>query len=78
MELSFRFPENLDMRFTAAVSHEQPWYVARCLEVEVTSQGESSMRRLPTRVWHWSCISRISRFLMESSLRSSPPSISWA
>ncbi|CAN5870728.1 type II toxin-antitoxin system HicB family antitoxin [soil metagenome] len=29
------------MRFTAAVSHEDPWYVARCLEVEVTSQGES-------------------------------------
>jgi predicted RNase H-like HicB family nuclease len=30
-----------DMRFTAAVTHEPPWYVARCLEVEVTSQGES-------------------------------------
>lgn len=29
------------MRFTAAVSHEPPWYVARCLEVEVASQGES-------------------------------------
>lgn len=27
------------MRFTAAVSSEPPWYVARCLEVEVTSQG---------------------------------------
>lgn len=27
------------MRFTAAVSRETPWYVARCLEVEVTSQG---------------------------------------
>ena len=27
------------MRFTAAVTHEDPWYVARCLEVEVTSQG---------------------------------------
>lgn len=26
-------------RLTAAVSHEPPWYVARCLEVEVTSQG---------------------------------------
>jgi hypothetical protein len=36
-----RFPEDLDMRFTAAVSHEQPWYMARCLEVEVTSQEES-------------------------------------
>jgi predicted RNase H-like HicB family nuclease len=29
------------MRLTAAITHEQPWYVARCLEVEVASQGES-------------------------------------
>lgn len=29
------------MRFTAAISHEDAWYVARCLEVEVTSQGAS-------------------------------------
>ncbi|HZA40716.1 MAG TPA: type II toxin-antitoxin system HicB family antitoxin [Actinomycetota bacterium] len=29
------------MRFTAAIGHEPPWYVARCLEVEVTSQGET-------------------------------------
>ena len=29
------------MQLTAAVTHEPPWYVARCLEVEVTSQGES-------------------------------------
>ena len=29
------------MRFTAAVTSEHPWYVARCLEVEVTSQGQS-------------------------------------
>jgi len=27
------------MRLTAAISHEGNWYVARCLEVEVTSQG---------------------------------------
>ena len=27
------------MRLTAAITHEPPWYVARCLEVEVTSQG---------------------------------------
>ena len=26
---------------TAAITHEAPWYVARCLEVEVASQGES-------------------------------------
>jgi predicted RNase H-like HicB family nuclease len=27
------------VRFTAAVTQEDDWYVARCLEVEVTSQG---------------------------------------
>jgi predicted RNase H-like HicB family nuclease len=27
------------MQFTAAVTHEGNWHVARCLEVEVTSQG---------------------------------------
>ena len=30
------------MRFTAAISHESPWYVARCLEVDVVSQGTSA------------------------------------
>jgi predicted RNase H-like HicB family nuclease len=29
------------MEFTAAITHEDAWYVARCLEVEVTSQGET-------------------------------------
>jgi predicted RNase H-like HicB family nuclease len=29
------------MQLTAAVTHEPPWYVARCLDVEVTSQGHS-------------------------------------
>lgn len=29
------------MRFTAAVTKEDDWYVARCLEVEVTSQGKT-------------------------------------
>ncbi|HXF97782.1 MAG TPA: type II toxin-antitoxin system HicB family antitoxin [Gaiellaceae bacterium] len=29
------------MRLTAAIAHEPPWYVARCLEVEVASQGET-------------------------------------
>jgi predicted RNase H-like HicB family nuclease len=29
------------MRLTAAITHEAPWYVARCLDVEVASQGES-------------------------------------
>ncbi|HEX6074221.1 MAG TPA: type II toxin-antitoxin system HicB family antitoxin [Micromonosporaceae bacterium] len=26
---------------TAAITHESEWYVARCLQVEVTSQGET-------------------------------------
>lgn len=30
------------MRFTAAVTHEGSWYVARCLEVDVASQGGSA------------------------------------
>ncbi|MDQ3662015.1 MAG: type II toxin-antitoxin system HicB family antitoxin [Actinomycetota bacterium] len=29
------------MRLTAAISHEPPYYVARCLDVEVASQGET-------------------------------------
>jgi predicted RNase H-like HicB family nuclease len=29
------------VRLTAAVSQEGDWYVARCLEVEVASQGQS-------------------------------------
>ena len=32
---------NAGMRLTAAITHEAPWYVARCFEVEVTSQGET-------------------------------------
>lgn len=30
------------MKLTAAVIHEDPWYVARCLEVEVASQGKTA------------------------------------
>lgn len=29
------------MKLTAAITREPPWYVARCLEVEVASQGET-------------------------------------
>ena len=29
------------MRFTAAVTFEPPWNVTRCLEVEITSQGDN-------------------------------------
>ncbi|MCX2925382.1 MULTISPECIES: type II toxin-antitoxin system HicB family antitoxin [Streptomyces] len=29
------------LHLTAAITHEGEWYVARCLQVEVTSQGET-------------------------------------
>jgi predicted RNase H-like HicB family nuclease len=29
------------VQFTAAVSHEEEWHIARTLEVEVTSQGRT-------------------------------------
>ena len=29
------------IRLTSAITREGSWYVARCLEVEVTSQGET-------------------------------------
>jgi predicted RNase H-like HicB family nuclease len=29
------------VRLTAAITHEGSWYVARCLEVDVASQGET-------------------------------------
>ncbi len=29
------------IRLTAAITHEGPWVVARCLEIDVTSQGPS-------------------------------------
>lgn len=34
------------MEFTAAITREDPWYVARCLDVEVTSQGETAEEAL--------------------------------
>jgi len=30
-----------DVQLTAAITHESNWFVARCLQVEVTSQGET-------------------------------------
>ena len=30
-----------DLQLTAAITHEGDWYVARCLQVEVTSQDET-------------------------------------
>ncbi|NEA43157.1 type II toxin-antitoxin system HicB family antitoxin [Streptomyces sp. SID11233] len=29
------------LHLTAAITHEGEWYVARCLQVEVASQGET-------------------------------------
>jgi predicted RNase H-like HicB family nuclease len=29
------------MKFTGADTHEEPWYVARCLDVDVVCQGET-------------------------------------
>ncbi len=29
------------MKFTVAVTHEVPWYIARCLDIDVVSQGET-------------------------------------
>ncbi len=29
------------MQFTAAVTHEAPWFVARCLDVDVVTQGST-------------------------------------
>jgi predicted RNase H-like HicB family nuclease len=33
--------EPTTLHLTAAVTHEGVWYVARCLEIEATSQGET-------------------------------------
>lgn len=30
------------MQLTAVITHEPPWYVARCVEVEVAAQGETA------------------------------------
>ena len=33
-------------RFTASITQEGDWYVAQCLEVDVTSQGETEEEAL--------------------------------
>jgi predicted RNase H-like HicB family nuclease len=35
------FCHDARIALTAAITHEGEWYVARCLQVEVTSQGET-------------------------------------
>ena len=58
------------MRLTAAISHEPPYYVARCLKVEVASQVRRS--RNPWRISrrHSSSTSRTCPHRNASSLRS--------
>jgi len=34
------------VQLTAAITHEGDWFVARCLQVEVASQGETVERAL--------------------------------
>lgn len=56
------------VRFTAAVTQEDAWYVARCLEVEVTSQGatvESAVAHLREA---------LALYLEHASLQDVPPS----
>jgi len=33
--------KNMDMQLTAAITLEDEWYVARCLEVDVVTQGHT-------------------------------------
>lgn len=61
------------VRFTAAITHEGEWYVARALEVEVTSQGRTSMRPWTVFGKLLSCTSKTRRSPKTSSRRSSPP-----
>ncbi len=35
-----------EVELTAAITREGPWFVARCLEVEVASQGRSAEESL--------------------------------
>ena len=32
----------VSISFTAAVTHEDRWFVARCLEIEIASQGRTA------------------------------------
>lgn len=34
-------PDDTTLHLTAAITREGEWYVARCLDVEVTSQGST-------------------------------------
>jgi hypothetical protein len=47
-----------ELHLTAAVTHEGEWYVARCLQVEVTSQAKLSRKRWTTSRRHLSSTSR--------------------
>lgn len=62
------------MPFTAAVTHEGDWRVARCLEVEVASQGHTVDEALANLREALELYYEDEAFLRISSLRSSPPS----
>src|SRR6516165_4395266 len=56
-----------DVQFTAAITHEGDWYVARCLQVEVTSQGETVESALANLREASRCTSRTSRSLPDAA-----------
>lgn len=60
--------------FTAAVTYEAPWYVARCLDVEVTSQAKSEEEALAHLKEALEPTSKIQLSLRVPSPRSSPRS----
>jgi len=53
------------MKLTAAIVQEDDWYVARCLEVEVASQGKSVEESLRNLQELWS-------FTLRTNHRSRP------
>jgi hypothetical protein len=62
---------DLARTLTAAVSKDGEWYVARCLEVEVTSQGETVDEALANL--RWSCTSKATRSRRPSPLLQQVP-----
>lgn len=58
------------MRFTAVVTREGDWYVARAVEVEVASQGREVEEALVTskRPWSFTLRTRLCRRLYQRLL----------
>ena len=55
------------MDFTAAITHEDPWHVARCLDVEVASQGGTFEEALAHHKEALELSSKTRPFLKDSS-----------